>query len=613
MLPEIMLPRKTKDEYDFNAEGDDEFDEPLAGELHTQQSPTTELEVPASNVMHDSMAQLVEIGGHSRIDLEWRNITFRLKDGKTILDDVSGSIVSGSINFLLGPSGSGKTSLMNVLNGCVPDSLWDGEVLVNGHPFNPSNWGDRACFVEQTDCVPSTATVEEVFQFAARLRTNQTEDEIEKLVDGFLKTLRLDDAKKTLCGDQQLIKGCSGGELKRACIGRELLCGASLIFMDEPLSGLDSANARELMEILGFLCKKLGCTVLITVHQPSSMTLQIADDMMFLHKGRVLVNGSEEYCKNFVKKQNETCPPNIMITDHILDKAMTLSDERLDVWKAAAASEERKPLKATEPIASELSTYRSGFWKMFYAVMRREAIAFKRNPISPVTIILPLCLSLMLGFFNWNVARDMPDPSHPDYGIKVEKLMNCIVWAVSFCGFNALFFSMTPLIMERFLFIKEVNSRTYTSNAFYLGKMSVLSCQIAGATIAQIFPLYFMVGFEVNFALFFIACFLTSLCGSSYGCLISCAADSLEIANIMLPIVVHPQFLSTFSGNQDIGNVTKYFTFFAPAANIILQTEEPGTDDGEIWHYFLSLGIQIVILQALAMYFLYRKTHSSKY
>ena len=98
---------------------------------------------------------------------------------------------------------------------------------MNGHAFDPTGWGDRACFVEQTDAVPATATVEEVFQFAARLRTNESEEAIQNLVNGMLKLLRLEDCRHTLCGDQKLIKGISGGELKRVCIGRELLCGAS--------------------------------------------------------------------------------------------------------------------------------------------------------------------------------------------------------------------------------------------------------------------------------------------------------------------------------------------------------------------------------------------------
>ena len=58
----------------------------------------------------------------------------------------------------------------------------------------------------------------------------------------------------------------SGGERKRTSIGVELITDPSMIFLDEPTTGLDSFTATSVMEILGDLARKEGRTVISTIH-----------------------------------------------------------------------------------------------------------------------------------------------------------------------------------------------------------------------------------------------------------------------------------------------------------------------------------------------------------
>lgn len=77
----------------------------------------------------------------------------------------------------------------------------------------------------------------------------------------------------TSCADTKVgnnfIKGISGGERKRTSIGVELITNPSIIFLDEPTTGLDSTTALQVILLLKKLAKQ-GKTVISTIHQPSS-------------------------------------------------------------------------------------------------------------------------------------------------------------------------------------------------------------------------------------------------------------------------------------------------------------------------------------------------------
>ena len=80
----------------------------------------------------------------------------------------------------------------------------------------------------------------------------------------------------------------SGGERKRTAIGVELITDPTLIFLDEPTTGLDSFTATNVMEILGDLARKEGRTVVSTIHQPNTDIFEMFDRLMLLAKGKII-------------------------------------------------------------------------------------------------------------------------------------------------------------------------------------------------------------------------------------------------------------------------------------------------------------------------------------
>lgn len=97
-------------------------------------------------------------------------------------------------------------------------------------------------------------------EFAAKLKLPGTMQEKMKRVDDILSELRLNKCANTKIGGP-LVKGVSGGERKRTSIGVELITDPSLIFLDEPTTGLDSFTATSVMETLKNLAQN-GRTII---------------------------------------------------------------------------------------------------------------------------------------------------------------------------------------------------------------------------------------------------------------------------------------------------------------------------------------------------------------
>ena len=89
-------------------------------------------------------------------------------------------------------------------------------------------------------------TVRECLEFAAKLKLPGSYEQKIERVNSLIQTLKMNKAQNTRIGGP-LVKGVSGGERKRTSIGVELITDPSLIFLDEPTTGLDSFTATSVM------------------------------------------------------------------------------------------------------------------------------------------------------------------------------------------------------------------------------------------------------------------------------------------------------------------------------------------------------------------------------
>lgn len=104
------------------------------------------------------------------------------------------------------------------------------------------------------------------------------------------------------------MKGVSGGERKRTSIGVELITDPSLIFLDEPTTGLDSFTATSVMETLGDLARKDGRTVISTIHQPNSDIFEMFDRLMLLARGKIIYFNEARLAVDYFASIGFQCP-----------------------------------------------------------------------------------------------------------------------------------------------------------------------------------------------------------------------------------------------------------------------------------------------------------------
>ncbi|CAF3091008.1 unnamed protein product [Rotaria sp. Silwood2] len=178
--------------------------------------------------------------------VKYPNLPFlKAREPKQVLFDVSGKFMNG-MNAILGPSGCGKSSLLDVLADRKDPNGLSGLVQVDGAPRHPS-FKYTVGYVVQEDICSGTLTVRENLWFSINLRMSKEVLITEKKdhVARVIKELGLEACADTRVGTE-FLRGVSGGEKKRTCIGMELVLSPKILFLDEPTT--DNVVCGQLIE-----------------------------------------------------------------------------------------------------------------------------------------------------------------------------------------------------------------------------------------------------------------------------------------------------------------------------------------------------------------------------
>ncbi|MEQ9466918.1 MAG: ATP-binding cassette domain-containing protein [Ekhidna sp.] len=231
----------------------------------------------------------------SSVSFVAENINYKFANGNTGLVNINISEPQGKLVAIMGGSGAGKSTLFNVLNGTARPN--EGSVRINSIDIyqNPKEVEGIIGNVPQDDLLIEDLTVYQNLYYAAKLCFAHTEkDVIHKLVTKTLDSLGLTEAKDLKVGSP-LHKTISGGQRKRLNIGLELLREPSVLFVDEPTSGLSSRDSENIMDLLKELSLR-GKMVFVVIHQPSSEIFKMFDKLLILDTG-----GHQIYYGNPVK------------------------------------------------------------------------------------------------------------------------------------------------------------------------------------------------------------------------------------------------------------------------------------------------------------------------
>ncbi|KAL5376837.1 hypothetical protein PMIN06_006870 [Paraphaeosphaeria minitans] len=252
---------------------------------------------------------------------------------KKILDDISAECKSGTLTAIIGGSGSGKTSLLNQMSGRMKGNRLSvsGRTLFNGSEDASQI---QSGFVIQQDILLPTLTVRETLTYAAQLRlpASISQQEKKKLVEEVIMELSLKEAADTRIGNHEH-RGCSGGEKRRVSIGVQLLSNPSLLWLDEPTTGLDSTSAYQIVKTLQNLARK-GRTIIVTIHQPRSEIWRCFDHIILLTRGKPAYSGSANECLPYFQTLGHEMPPFTNPAEYLIDVVSV--DNRSEEVEAAA-------------------------------------------------------------------------------------------------------------------------------------------------------------------------------------------------------------------------------------------------------------------------------------
>ncbi|HTF05536.1 MAG TPA: ATP-binding cassette domain-containing protein [Bacteroidia bacterium] len=232
----------------------------------------------------DVISAYMSRAARTRITFNANSIEFQFKGGKLGLRGVNIHEESGKLIGIMGGSGAGKSTLLNVLN--TNESPTKGEVLINGIDIHRQKDKIEGVIghVSQDDLLIEELTVFQNLYYNAKLCFgNYAESEIVRLVDELLADLGLYEARNLKVGSP-LDKKISGGQRKRLNIALELIREPSVLFVDEPTSGLSSRDSENIMDLLKELALK-GKLVFVVIHQPSSDIFKMFDKLLILDNG----------------------------------------------------------------------------------------------------------------------------------------------------------------------------------------------------------------------------------------------------------------------------------------------------------------------------------------
>ena len=489
------------------------------------------------------------------------HIFYHFKSGRAGLQNITISEKGGKLIGIMGASGSGKSTLLNVLNGSEKPS--SGRVLINGVDVHEDQKMIRGVvgYIPQDDLLMEDLTVFDNLYYAARLCFgNYTENQLTEVVEKVLLSLGLSETRNLRVGSP-LQKTISGGQRKRLNIGLELLREPTILFVDEPTSGLSSRDSENIMDLLKELSLR-GKMIFVVIHQPSSDIFKMFDTLIILDVGGFQIYygnpvESMTYFQEIVNAANKTpgaCPEcgNInpekifsIIETRVVNEFGRFTHTRKispGQWYQYFKQKIKIPrvTVSTDPIPTSL--YLPNWLKQLVVFVKRDVMSKAANKqYLTINFLIAPVLALFISYFvKYYDAVGVENPHYTFFynnNIPVYFFMSVVV--ALFVGLivsaEEIFHDRKILKRERYLHLSK--SSYLISKVFILFSLSALQTLtfiLVGNWILEI-PLS-----EIRywFILFSCSCFANIL-----GLNISSAFDSAVTIYILIPILIIPQLL----------------------------------------------------------------------
>jgi len=224
---------------------------------------------------------------------------------KSILKDINLDIHKAENVVVLGKSGSGKSTLIKCMIGLMePD---EGEICIFGQDMAAIDYDElnrfrkRIGFLFQSGALYDSMTVYENLAFPLRHHKKELgKNKLDELIHEVLENVGLPEAGNLMPSE------LSGGMSKRIGLARTLILKPEIMLYDEPTTGLDTATAKEISQLIVDLQRKYKISSLIITHDIACAKM-VADRVVMLKEGVIIAEGSydemessnDEWIKSF--------------------------------------------------------------------------------------------------------------------------------------------------------------------------------------------------------------------------------------------------------------------------------------------------------------------------
>lgn len=497
-----------------------------------------------------------------------KNIEFKFPGSNNGIHPVSLEMNSGQLVGVMGGSGTGKSTLLNVLNGNL--SLRQGNIYINGYDLHldKDKLEGVIGYVPQDDLLVEELTVYENLYFNAKLCFDGTSDEkIEEIIDKTIEDFDLVEARDLKVGDP-INKVLSGGQRKRLNIALELMREPSVLFVDEPTSGLSSMDSEKVMLLLKRQVLK-GKLVICNIHQPSSDIFKLLDKLIMMDQGgKVIYFGNPidavVYFKtqsHYVKADESECLTcGNVNSEQILRivEARMMNEYGKQIRKRKRSSDDWYDLYK-ENIEKKNSVRKPGRKKLipknFFSIPKRweqlkiylsrdfKAKLSNRQYMLITLLEAPL-LAIILGYFTKYISGS--ESHHLDYVFaKNENIPSFIFMAVVVALFLGLIISAEEILHDRRMMKRE--KFLNLSRLSYLNS-KVIILLIISAIQSFLFVILATYILEIKGLTweYWLILYTASACANLIGLNLSAGLNSVVAVYVSIPFILVPQLL--FSG-----------------------------------------------------------------
>lgn len=463
------------------------------------------------------------------VDIQFKDVSYCVSMGfrkgqKEILHKVNGKFPGSQLIAIMGPSGAGKSTLLDVLSGYRRTGV-EGAVYVNGRIRNLNSFRRMTCYITQQDQLQTLLTVLENMRIAADLKLGAeiSKHEKESIIEDILTVLGLYEHQYTITSR------LSGGQKKRLSIALELINNPTIMFLDEPTTGLDSYSCNQVVDLLKQLAKQ-GRTIIATIHQPSAKLFQEFDQVYVLSSGECMYQGCTNSLVPFLQSVDMPCPVYHNPADYVIELAcgehgmekiqtmvMEMGNGESTDWfgdkrKVLKLEQLRKKYPLKKIIEQNDNLHATSQWHQLEVLIKRGIIKAKRDAtLTHLRIGVNISIAAMLGFLFIDAGNE---------GSRVLDNYNLLFSILMHHMMATMMLTVLTFPTEMGVLLKEHFNRWYSLKSYYLSvnlidlPLSLFCCLLFTCII------YFMSGQPMElfrFGMFFTISFLIVLIAQSIG------------------------------------------------------------------------------------------------